>query len=318
MPRVRSPRKGSLQFWPRKRAKKAYASIRSWPNNIEGTKLLGFAGYKAGMAHLGYLDTSNALTKNEVISTAVTIIECPPIKPLAIRFYKKTLHGLKVVSDLFNKDISKEVKRRLQVSSKSNKPEDFDEIRLVVYAQPKLTGIGKKKPEILELAISGEREKKLEFALGLFNKEINVNDVFKDGQFIDVHSVSKGKGFQGTVKRFGVVIRQHKSEKTKRGIGTLGPWTPKKVSFRVPQPGKMGYHLRTEYNKWIMKVGEKSKEINPKGGFGNYGQVKNNYLIIKGTVPGARKRLVIMTEQVRVKKMTQIPQIRYVSPGSKQ
>ena len=54
----------------------------------------------------------------------------------------------------------------------------------------------------------------------MLGKEIKVEDVFESGVSVDVHGITKGKGFQGTVKRFGVPIRQHKAEKTKRGIGT--------------------------------------------------------------------------------------------------
>src|SRR3989344_3020482 len=216
MPNIRSPRRGSLQYWPRKRAKRSYASIRSWVGQNE-TKLLGFAGYKAGMTHIIIRDNTNSITKGDLISQPVTVIECPPLKPLSLRFYKKTPTGLRCVSELFAKNLDKELTRKIKLSKKSNESQDYDNIKLVVYTQPKLTSIGKKKPEIFELGISGNKEQKLEFGKSLLNKEININEVFKEGQFLDVHGITKGKGFQGTVKRFGVSIRQHKSEKVKRG-----------------------------------------------------------------------------------------------------
>jgi len=303
MGKKHNPRRGSLQYWPRKRAKRAYARIRSWAN-LDTTKLLAFIGYKVGMTHLIVKDnTPNSLTKNQNISIPVTIIECPSLKPLALRFYKQTDDGLQVISDFIAPKIDKEVKRKINLQKKKTEiPNEYDDVRLVVYTQPKLTTIGKKKPEILEIAVSGPKEKKLEFLKELLDKEIKLNDVFKENQLVDIHSITKGKGFQGPRKRFGVALRQHKSEKSRRTAGCLGPWTPKKVSFRVPQPGKMGYHQRTEFNKQIIKISNNPEEINPKGGWKHYGVVKNNYLMLKGSVCGPAKRTIIITEPIRPSK----------------
>ncbi|HDI53041.1 MAG TPA: 50S ribosomal protein L3, partial [Candidatus Bathyarchaeota archaeon] len=49
MPRTRAPRRGSMAYSPRKRAKSIAGRIRFWPEVEEGPRLLGFAGYKAGM-----------------------------------------------------------------------------------------------------------------------------------------------------------------------------------------------------------------------------------------------------------------------------
>ncbi|MBI2667565.1 50S ribosomal protein L3 [Candidatus Woesearchaeota archaeon] len=317
MPNIRSPRRGSLQFWPRSRAKRSYASVGSWKDS-DSVKLIGFAGYKVGMTHLIVKDNSNSTTKGELISQPVTVVECPPLKPLSVRFYKNTPYGIKLISELYSKNFDKELNRKAKLSKKSNEPKDYDDIKLVVYTQPKLTSIGKKKPEIFELPITGAKDKKLEFAKNILDKEININDVFKEGQFLDVHGVTKGKGFQGTVKRFGVAVRQHKSEKVKRGVGSLGGWTPKRVSYRVPMPGKMGYHIRMDYNKWLIKISNKIEEINPNGGFLQYGTVKNNYILLKGSIPGSRKRLILLTDPLRQKKSFQQPEINYISLESKQ
>ena len=51
----------------------------------------------------------------------------------------------------------------------------------------------------------------------LIGKEIIIDEVFKEGAFLDVHGVTKGKGFQGPVKRHGIMLRHHKSEKSRRG-----------------------------------------------------------------------------------------------------
>ena len=313
--RLNKPRHGSLQFWPHARAKKETPRIRNWTSNLNATKLLGFIGYKVGMTHVLVRDNYPfSITKGQQISIPVTVIECPPLKPLSIRFYKNTPYGSKVISELF----SAKVDKNILVSKKPAKePADFDDLKLLVYTQPKLIGF-KKQPDVLELGLSGKKEDKLKLAKDLLNKEIKVSEVFKDGQFLDVHSVSTGKGFQGTVKRSGVKIRRHKSEKVKRGVGTLGPWTPSKVNTEVAQPGKMGYHTRTECNKWLLKISSKPEEVNPKGSFLHYGLVKNEYLMVKGSVPGPTKRAITLTEPTRYNGKLLVSEIVAVSLESKQ
>ena len=85
--------------------------------------------------------------------------------------------------------------------------------------------------------------------------------------------------------------------------------------------GQMGYHKRTEYNKKLLKIGDESEVdlINPDGGFVKYGLVKNNYIVVKGSLPGPSKRLVILRQPIRPNnKAEDIPQINYISTKSKQ
>lgn len=307
----RSPRHGSLQFWPRRRAKREIPRIKSW-SKLAGAKLLGFAGYKVGMAHVVMKDTSTKITKGMDISAPATIIECPPLKPLSLRFYKNTSYGLKIISEIPAKNLNKELVRKIKLPKKQAKKEeiDFDELRLQVYTQPKLTNIGKKKPEIFEIALSGTKEEQLSIAKQFMEKEIRLSDVFKEGELVDVHAVSTGKGFQGTTKRFGTRLRQHKSEKAKRGVGSLGPWHSRSI-WAVPHPGKMGYHTRLDFNKLILKINSDPSLINPKQGFHKYGFVKNDYILIRGSVPGPKKRAIRMVEAIRPNKALKIiPEIK--------
>lgn len=303
MPQTRYPRRGSMQFWPRKKAGRIYARVRHWANSDE-SKLLGFAGYKAGMTHLLAVDNrKNSQTKGEIISIPATIIECPPIKIAGIRGYA----GSRILCDILAPKLDKEAGRKLKLPKKTKendiekKINEATDIRLLVCTQPKLTTIGKKKPEIFEIAIGGKIEDKLKFAKENLGKEISVNNVFKEGNQIDIHAITKGKGNQGPVKRFGVKIRQHKAEKTKRGPGTLGPWHPHHGNYRVPHAGQMGYHQRLEYNKWIIKI-TNPEEINKKEGFARYGVLKNTSLLVKGSVAGPAKRLIRFNKAIRPNK----------------
>ena len=302
MPTKRSPRKGSMQFWPRKRARSFIARARSWPLYKEAN-LLGFAGYKVGMTHVVITDNRpTSLTKGQEISCPVTVIECPPLKALSVRFYKKTDSGLAVSGEVLADKLDKELVRRISMPKKQKKKidevKDFDDLRLVVHTQPKLTGIGKKRPELMEMAIGGSKEDKLRFAKETLGKEISVKDVFKVGELLDVRTVTKGRGYQGPVRRFGVSIRHPKSEKTKRGPANVGPWTGGK-QWRVAKAGQTGCFRRTEYNKLLLKISENLEEINPKGGFVSYGFVKNPYVIVSGSIPGPRKRLIRLSHALR-------------------
>ena len=223
---------------------------------------------------------------------------------------------------MFAASIDKEFERKtaLPKNKKGENANDFDFVRLLCYTQPKLTSIAKKKPEIFEIAIGGNKEQQLNYAKEKLGKEITINEVFKDGQQLDAHSVTRGKGFQGPMRRFGISLRHHKSEKSRRNPGSLGAWRAQgHIMWRTAHAGKMGYNQRTEYNKWLIKIGNKPDEINVKGGFLYYGLVRNPYIFVKGSLSGSQKRLIRLTEPLRQKKeMKEAPQISYISTESKQ
>ena len=303
-----------MQYWPRKRAKKLRARIRNW-SLIDGT-LPAFIGYKAGMTHVIINDTRpSSMTKGQRISLPVTVIECPPIKSVSLHFYKKTPYGLKQISSLFSSKLDKNLK--IKISKKQKEPEDFDELRLLVHTQPELINL-KKKPDLLELPVPGNtNEEKLKLAKELLEKEIKINELFKEGSYTDVHAVTKGKGYQGAVKRFGVPLLQHKSEKKKRGVASLGAWNTRSM-WRVPFPGKMGYHQRMDHNKQILKISSKPEEINPKGGFVNYGLIKTDFILLKGSVPGHIKNPIVISKPIRQNKKPYPLEIVAISLRSKQ
>lgn len=334
MTRHHQPRKGSVAFSPRKRAAKQSPRIKSWPET-EDKGLLGFAGYKVGMTHVTMIDNrKNSPTEGMEISTPVTILEVPPVAVMGIRAYKKTSHGLKTMMDVMASDLSEELLRKIPL------PEEYDtdsnltklnenidnifDIRVLIHTNPKLTSVPKKKPEIIECGVGGTTvAEKLEYATSILGTEINAADVFSDGEHIDSIAITKGKGFQGPVKRWGVRIQYGKAARSSKGrhVGSLGPWSPERTMWTVPQAGQMGYHKRTEYNKKILKIADASEAdaVNPKGGFVKYGLVKNNYVLVKGSLPGPSKRLVILRKAMRPhRKHNDAPEISYISTASKQ
>jgi large subunit ribosomal protein L3 len=300
------PRSGSLQFYPRKRAEKILPRCGWKSLKREDVNFLGFLGYKVGMTSAFVKDNStNSLTKGQKITIPVTIIECPKIKILSVRFYKNN----KVVGEYLNEGLDKELKKRIKIPEKNDKNKleelkknlDFDDLRVIVYSQVKKTGI-KKSPDILEIGLSGKKEEKLDFVNNHLNKEISIKEVFPEG-LIDIKGVTKGKGFQGPTKRFGISLKSHKSEKGVRGPGSIGPWHPARVDFTIPMAGQMGFFTRVQYNNKIVEVGSiNEKDINFNNGFRHFGKIKTDYLIVQGSVQGPQKRPMLIMAPYRIRK----------------
>jgi len=291
-------RKGSLQFYPRVRAKKVIPSANWKPHDRDGTNLLGFVGYKVGMTSVSVKDnTPDSQTKGKRIVVPGTILECPAIKIYSVRFYKdkKVLKDIVVTND---KDLKKVVKLP-KVAKYLAEEKDFDDVRIQVYTDLKSTSIGKKKPDVIEIGLSGSNEDKLNFIKEKVGKPISITEVLESG-VVDLHGVTKGYGTQGPMKRFGVALKSHKSEKGRRRPGSLSSFGLRRVTFRAPQAGQTGYHSRVSYNNLILQVGKiAEKNINPKSGFHKYGNIKTDYLVLKGSVPGPKKRGVLITTAQR-------------------
>ena len=322
------PRRGSMAFSPRKRARAETPHIKSWPVGGEKPKIQGFLGYKAGMTHAFVVDyRPTSTTSGKEVMMPVSVVETPPIKIAAVRAYKNTIHGLETIGEKWATKLDSDLSKRISLPKKnSGKKWDFtknaDDIRVLVYTQPKLvTGVPKKTPEIRELRISGGSiDDRIAYAKEILGKEIKIEDVLREGDMLDILAVTKGKGFQGHVKRWGVKLLTHKNSKHRRMIGTAGSWHPNWVQATVPQAGQMGYHQRTEYNKRILKIGEKGEEITPAGGFPHYGLVRNSYILIHGSIPGPTKRLISMRDAIRYQRGVKVekPDISYISNTSKQ
>ncbi len=302
-----------MAFRPRKRAESQVPEV-NWIECSE-KRLLGFAGYKTGMSHVAYIDESDAPTKGQEIVTAVTVVETPPMVVYGLRCYD----GQRSLGDLLTK--KEKLLKKLGIKKQNGKKfneEEVKNVRLLVFAQPEKTSIGKKHIERMEIAVGGSSGKeKLEYAKSLLDKELKVSDVFKSGEYVDVVIITTGHGWQGPVKRFGISLQRPKATGKRRHVGTLGQWHPAYVLYTVPRAGQTGYHKRTELNKQIVKIGNNIDEINPKGGFVGYGFVKNDYILLKGSIPGPAKRLVRLRCAVRAKPGKE-PRITYINTDSRQ
>lgn len=294
MPRIKRPKYGSLMYWPRKRAESLLPDVNWDSIKTDEKGLKGFMGYKVGMVSVYVKDnTPDSMTKGKKIILPATIIECPDLKIFSVRFYKNN----KVVGEVVVSN-DKKLKKILKLPSKTKNiddfKEDFDDLRIIVYSDLK-KGFFKKTPDLVELALNGTKEEKLNFVKEKIGKPINVTEVF-NGKLIDIRGVTKGKGLEGPVKRFGISLRQHKSEKGVRRPGSLGPWHPARVMFLTPIAGQTGFQTRICYNNIILK---KSQTADLKKEFHKYGKVLGSYIVVTGSVPGPQKRVLLLTKSLR-------------------
>merc|ERR1712179_256834 len=176
-----------------------------------------------------------------------------------------------------------------------------------------------KKAHLMEIQVNGGTvPQKVDFGYGLFERRVPVGDVFACNEMIDTIGATKGKGYGGVVARWGVTRLPRKTHRGLRKVACVGAWHPARVKFSVARAGQHGYHHRTEMNKKIYRIGKGSrpgkdkkddedapffanattendlttKAITPVGGFPHYGEVNEDYVMVKGCVPGVKKRVV--------------------------
>ena len=108
-------------------------------------------------------------------------------------------------------------------------------------------------------------------------------DLFKEGEIVDVSGISKGKGFQGVIKRYNQSRGPmgHGSQ-YHRGVGSLGTLLPMHVLKGKKLPGHMGNVATTIQNLEVVSV-----------------DLENNVILIKGNVPGPKKSLVMIKTSVK-------------------
>jgi len=173
----------------------------------------------------------------------------------------------------------------------------------------------------MEMSVGGDdASAAYAYADDILGKEIDAANVFKEGMLVDVTAVTKGKGTQGPVKRWGVTIQDRKAFRGGKGrhIGNLGPWNPARVRWTVPNL------VRWVINKELSTISEYSKSdrtscSDSAGGFLKYGLIRGGYVLLHGSIPGPAKRLIRMRPALRPHKIAHtVPDLSYISVQSKQ
>jgi len=165
----------------------------------------------------------------------------------------------------------------------------------------------------MEIQVNGGKAiaEKVDYAVGLFEKQVPVDGVFQENEMIDCIGITKGYGYEGVTARWGTTRLPRKTHKGLRKVACIGSWHPSRVQFSVPRAGQRGFHHRTEINKKIYRIGKANnaksgateydlteKTINPMGGFPHYGLVKEDFLMLKGCVIGPKKRVITLRKSL--------------------
>jgi len=233
------------------------------------------------------------------------------------RFYKNWYRSKKKaftrysarVADESNKDREKELGRMKKYCAV---------IRVLAHTQIKKLEFRQKKAHLAEIQINGGTvPEKVDWGLQLFERKIPIDTVFSQNDMVDILGVTKGHGFEGVIARWGVRRLPRKTHRGLRKIACIGAWHPARVQIHVARAGQRGYHHRTELNKKVYKIGKASrtednkvnfnahtqadgtqKTITPLGGFPHYGIVNEDYIMIKGGVAGAKKRVLTIRKSL--------------------
>jgi len=337
------PRHGSLAFLPRKRARRHRGKVKSFPKDDQSKAphLTAFMGYKAGMTHiLRDVDKPGSKAHKKEVVEAVSILETPPIMVVGVVGYVETAQGMRALTTVWAEHLNDEVKRRFYKNWYKSKKKAFTTyvkkyadgqkeidaelsrikqycqvVRVIAHTQIRKVKVGQKRAHMMEIQVNGGSvEDKVAFAVGLFEKQVPIEAVFAQNEMIDVIGVSKGRGYDGVITRWGCTRLPRKTHRGLRKVACIGAWHPAKVQYSVPRAGQNGYHHRTEMNKKVYKLGKgivggtehnattdfdlTEKSINPVGGWPHYGLVKEDYIMIKGCVIGPKKRVITLRKSL--------------------
>lgn len=300
--------------------------------------LTAFIAYKAGMTHVVRdIDRPGSkLHKKEAVE-AVTVVEAPPMVVVGVVGYVETPNGLRTLTTVWASHLSDEVKRRFYknwynskkkaftkyAKKAAEKPQEIEAevdrikkycqvVRVLAHTQMKKLKLRQKVANIMEIQINGGNvDAKVDFARSLFEQEVSVDKVFGEGETLDVCAATRGKGYAGVISRWGITRLPRKTHRGLRKVACIGAWHPARVRFTVARAGQRGYHHRTELNKRILRIGKKGdsksasteadlteKDINPVGGFPHYGQVNEDWLMLKGCIAGSKKRAVTLRKSL--------------------
>merc|ERR1711977_75483 len=299
-----APRHGSLAFLPRKRAARHRGKVKSFPKDDpkKPVHLTATMGYKAGMTTIVRdLDRPGAKSHKKEVVEAVTVIETPPVIVVGLVGYIETPRGLRSLTTVWAEHLSDEVKRRFYKNWYRSKKKAFTKyakkhsessgssithelerikkyctvVRVLAHTQIRKTPLKQKKAHLMEIQVNGGSiADKVEFGNGLFEKPVEISSIFEQDEMIDVIAVTKGHGFSGVTSRWGTKKLPRKTHKGLRKGADEG-------------------NAATEFD--VSK-----KQITPMGGFVRYGEVKNDFVTLKGSVPGVKKRVMTLRKSMFV------------------
>ncbi|MDG6914654.1 MAG: 50S ribosomal protein L3 [Nitrososphaerota archaeon] len=304
-----APRRGSLAYIPRGRVGDLFPTVHNWPR-IKGATptILGFPAVKVSTIHTITLDDREKTPNfGKPRFNPTSVLAVPDTAVVGMRLYVKENGAERAVGEVYAKSLPKGVKKRSSVE-----PEKFVEawkpklaglakVSAVLAIVPSDAGLSQKEPIVFEVGVGGgDIGAQFDYLGKALGKTVKFSEVFKPGGYVDVIGVTKGHGFEGPVTRMGIKRKQHKSRKSVRAVGVIGPWHPAAVMYTVARAGQHGLHQRTESGKRILTIStSKDAPITPKGGFEHFGDLRTDYALVRGSVPGANRRVVVVRYPMR-------------------
>jgi large subunit ribosomal protein L3e len=268
---------------------------------------------------VGYIETAKGLRAFNTIWAEHLSEDCRR------RFYKNWYKSKKKAFGKASKKWSDENGKRLIERDFQKMKKYCKFIRVIAHTQMKMLKQRQKKAHIMEIQLNGGSvADKVDWARQHLEKQMTVTDIFAPDEIIDIIGVTKGHGFKGVTSRWHTKKLPRKTHKGLRKVACIGAWHPARVSTTVARAGQKGYFHRTEINKKIYRIGlslngqtEKAKtdggkpkgnasteydpapkNITPMGGFPHYGEVRNDYLMIKGCCLGTKKRVLTLRKSL--------------------
>jgi large subunit ribosomal protein L3e len=232
------------------------------------------------------------------------------------RFYKNWYRAKKKAFSKYSKQFYAEDKSMSEkIKTEIQRAKDYCQvIRAICHTQVSKVKIGQKKAHVAEIQVNGGSvAEKVDFVVKMFEQPVPVSSVFSENEMIDTIGVTKGRGFEGVITRWSCSRLARKTHRGLRKVACIGAWHPQRVKWQTPRSGQLGSFHRTEINKKIYKIGKSVKEepnnamtendltekaITPLGGFPHYGNVDEDYMMIKGAVVGVKKHLITMRKSL--------------------
>ena len=304
-----APRRGSLAYIPRGRVGDFFPTVHNWPK-IKGSSptLLGLPAVKVSTIHTITID-DRAKTPNfgKPRFNPTSVLAVPDTAVVGLRLYVRENGAERAVGEVYAKTVPKGVEKKsdvpLEKFIENWKPKlsGLTRISAVLAMTPRDAGISQKQPIVFEVGVGGgDIAAQFDYAAKVVGKPVKFSEVFKAGGYVDVIGVTKGHGYEGPVTRMGIKRKQHKSRKSVRAVGVIGPWHPAAVMYTVARAGQHGFHQRTESGKRILSISNgKDSPITPKGGFEHFGELSTDYALVRGSVPGTNRRVVVVRYPMR-------------------
>ncbi|KAK2026014.1 ribosomal protein L3 [Colletotrichum zoysiae] len=327
LPRKRAARhRGKVKSFPKDDAKKP----------VHLTAAMGYKAGMTTIVR--DLDRPGAKANKKEVVEAVSIIDTPPMIVVGLVGYIETPRGLRSLTTVWAEHLSDEIRRRFYKNWYKSKKKAFTKyakqhsessgasitrelerikkyctvVRVLAHTQIRKTPLTQKKAHLMEIQVNGGSvPEKVDFGYGLFEKPVTIDSIFEQNEMIDVIAVTTGHGYNGVTSRWGTKKLPRKTHKGLRKVACIGAWHPSHVQWTVARAGQMGYHHRTSVNHKVYRIGKgdaddnastdvdvTKKTITPLGGFVRYGEVKNDFVMVKGSIPGTKKRVMTLRKSM--------------------